>query len=364
MVKSFGNAEIWKLSKKDFSGLLDESIINQIKKRINLQKVEVELTNLNLIKVLGTGTYGNVYLVHHPISDKLYALKVFLRSTIIQLKVFELLQMEKKVMQELDHPLITKLVKTFKDESRFYLLIEYINGIDFFEYLFDKGLLPIQEARFYISCIILAVEHIHSRGIVYRDLKPENILIDNEGYPVLIDFGVSKLVQERTYTLIGTPHYMAPEIVQGAGYSFSCDCWSLGVLLYECLVGKVPFGHEENDLYSIYKDIISFQFKFPKKFMDSPVKGVIEGLLEVEPEKRLKISECKNHEWLHGVNWDYLIGKFSKPPFIPKNQEIETLSGKPFDEVIYVKFIQDYESCTLLEYDEDVQLNEDIFNDF
>ena len=335
---SFGNSELWKLNRNDFLSILDESIINQLRKRMDIHHSEIELKNLNLVKVLGTGTSGNVYLVHHPVTDKLYALKVFLKSTINQMKIFELILMEKAVMQEIDHPLLTKMVKTFKDEYRLYFLLEYISGIEFFEIMLEKGLIPESQTRFYTACIVMALNHIHSRSILYRDLKPENIMIDIEGYPVLIDFGVSKIVTDRTFTLIGTPHYMAPEIVQGSGYSLPCDCWSLGVLIYECLFGKLPFGNEEDDLYSIYKEIISCPLKFPKKIVDIPAKSLIESLLCVNPDLRPTIQECKKDPWFEGINWDYLLGRFVKSPYLPSLAPIDTASGQPIEDIIYVIF--------------------------
>jgi cGMP-dependent protein kinase len=133
--------------------------------------------------------------------------------------------------------MILKLIKSFKDEHRVYFLTEFINGIDLFDALRDIGLCRDHEAKFYIICLLLALEHMSERYIVHRDLKPENVIIDEDGYPKLIDFGTAKLVENRTFTMIGTPHYMAPEVLIGKGYTSQVDLWSLGIMLYEFLCG-------------------------------------------------------------------------------------------------------------------------------
>jgi cGMP-dependent protein kinase len=119
----------------------------------------------------------------------------------------------------LDHVFILKLVKTFKDDNRIYFLTELVQGMDLFDVLRKIGLLTNSKALFYSSCMILMLEHLHERRIAHRDIKPENIMVDKDGYPKLIDFGTAKVVKDRTFTVLGTPHYMAPEIILGKGYN-------------------------------------------------------------------------------------------------------------------------------------------------
>ena len=149
-----------------------------------------------------------------------------------------------------------KLVKTFKDEERIYYLTEYVPGMDLFDVLRELGLLNNKKALFYTACIVLMLENLHERDIAHRDLKPENIMIGDDGYPKLIDFGTAKIVKERTFTMVGTPHYMAPEIIFGRGYSPSSDLWSLGVMVYEFVFGNLPFGEDIDDPFEIY-DVVS-----------------------------------------------------------------------------------------------------------
>jgi cGMP-dependent protein kinase len=124
--------------------------------------------------------------------------------------------------------MIMKLVKTFKDQCRVYFLGEYVLGLDLFDALRKLGTLSDRDTKFYTACLLLALEHLSERNIIHRDLKPENVILDEDGYTKIIDFGAAKIVSGRTFTILGTPHYMAPEIVLGKGYTFSTDIWSLG----------------------------------------------------------------------------------------------------------------------------------------
>jgi cGMP-dependent protein kinase len=112
--------------------------------------------------------------------------------------------------------------------------------------------------------MILALEYLHSNNIIYRDIKPENIMVDNKGYLKLIDMGTAKILKNcKTFTIIGTPHYMAPEIIQGKGYGFHVDIWSVGICLYEFMCGGVPFAEDIDDPYEIYEEIIKSNVRFP-----------------------------------------------------------------------------------------------------
>lgn len=167
-------------------------------------------------------------------------------------------------MLQIDHVMIIKLIRTFKDEKRMYFLMEFVRGKDLFHALTELKTLREDAAQFYAACIVLMLEYLHDRKIVHRDLKPENIIIDDEGYPKLIDFGGAKIVEGRTYSRLGTPYYMAPEIILGEGYGFTVDFWSLGIMIYEFLVGQCPFGANENDAYGIYKSILDHNLLFPE----------------------------------------------------------------------------------------------------
>ena len=333
----------WILHRQDFLHLLNENIKKQLLERIELQDDSILLTDLAIVKTLGSGMFGNVFLTVHKLKRKLYALKTVDRRKITAYEIEENVVLERKILLQLDHVLIMKLVKTFKDSKRLYFLLEYIEGMDLFDVLRKLGLLKECDARFYIACILVILEHLHERGIIYRDLKPENMVVDINGYPKLIDFGTAKFVNGRTYTIVGTPHYMAPEIVTSHGYSLAADYWTVGIMLYEFMIGYVPFGEEENDPYAIYEQVQERKLIFPK-WLDNKnrVKEFINQLLSKNPANRLggSFENLKANVWFTGLNWDKITSKELKAPYVPKTTSNESaiesaMSGKKvLDEVI------------------------------
>ena len=211
-----------------------------------------------------------------------------------------------------------------------YILMEHVPGGDFFTRLESCAFfVPENEARFYCANIILAVEFLHSihgrlGGIVYRDLKPENLIVAGNGYLKLVDFGFSKelLGASRTFTLCGTPEYLAPETILGRGYSFPVDWWALGVLLYDASLGSSPFAEAEDyDQMSICRNIIQKRVRFPR-FCDPQLKGLIKRLLKKDPLKRLGSStngakEIKSNEWFAEIDWRALYREEVEAPWIP-----------------------------------------------
>ena len=165
--------------------------------------------------------------------------------------------MEKSILLKIDHPFIVKLVKTLKDEKYIYYLMDYLKGKELFSVIRDIGLLNKEQAQFYIASIILAVNYLHQKKIIFRDIKPENIMVLENGYIKLIDFGTAKELKDKTNSIIGTPHYMAPEVILGDLYSFEIDYWSIGICLYEFCCGILPFGDNEEDPLNIYMAVLN-----------------------------------------------------------------------------------------------------------
>lgn len=153
------------------------------------------------------------------------------------------------------------------------------------------GLVPLSLAKFYIAIILHTMESLHTSSIIYRDLKPENIMVQADGYLKIIDMGTCKnlkgSISNKTFTIIGTPNYMAPEILAGKGYSYSVDLWSLGIILFEFLSGYLPFGEHCDDPYEIYEEILTTQLKFPKYMNDTVANSLIIRLLNRNCESRL-----------------------------------------------------------------------------
>ena len=343
-----GKVTCFVMNQADFKRIIDDNMKNLLSKRIQLQDDNIVLSNLFIIKLLGKGMFGNVFLAARKDRQALYALKTIHRSKIEKYEIHENLVLERRILLQLDHIFILKLVKTFKDSKRIYFLTEFVRGMDLFDVLRELNLVSDRDSKFYMSCMILILEHLHDRDIIYRDLKPENVMVDEDGYLKLIDFGSAKIVNGRTYTIAGTPHYMAPEVITGKGYGVAADYWSLGVMLYEFVSGGVPFGENEKDPYAIYTQVLERKIVYPK-FVDSrlPAKAVIDQLMQKNPALRTggSIENLKAHPWFGTIDWvifiqDSMISKSVQPPFVPetsgfaKEYEYMQRSGKNYDEVI------------------------------
>ena len=148
-------------------------------------------------------------------------------------------------------------MKSLKNETYCFFLLEFINGKNLDDYLTERKYLRNNfETKFYIASLLIIIDYLHKKNIAHRDLKPSNIMIDKIGYIKLIDFGTSKIINDFTQTIIGTPHYIAPEILIGKGYSLTSDYWSIGICMYEIFYGSYPFGNNATDILEVYKDIL------------------------------------------------------------------------------------------------------------
>ncbi|KAH8868372.1 cAMP-dependent protein kinase catalytic subunit PRKX [Schistosoma japonicum] len=173
---------------------------------------------------------------------------------------------------QLNHPFIVKLYWTGHDAKFLYMLFEYVCGGELFKYLREVGHFTSETTRFYTSEIILALKYLHSLHIIYRDLKPENLLLDYSGHLKMTDFGFAKHVKDRTYSLCGTPEYLAPEILQGKGHNHAADWWTTGIIIYEMLVGRPPFYDENDNRLHVYQKIVAGDFDFPDEVTDENAK--------------------------------------------------------------------------------------------
>ena len=198
---------------------------------------ELGLKDLELRATLGTGSFGRVRLVRHIVDTGFYALKILKKSEVVYLKQVDHVKTEKKILEETTHPFIVNLIGAFQDPYNLYLLLEYIIGGEFFSHLRKAGRFPNDTSRYYAAQITLVFEHLHGLQILYRDLKPENLLLDSSGNCKVTDFGFAKKVEYRTWTLCGTPEYLAPEIILSKGHGKAVDWWACGVLIYEMLAG-------------------------------------------------------------------------------------------------------------------------------
>ena len=285
----------------------------------------VQLDDFDLDRTIGTGSFGRVMLANLK-TDKTqqFAIKMLKKENIVMKKQVEHTLNEKKILYSIKFPFIVNLAYFFKDNSNLYMVLEYASGGEMFTHLRKVGKYTEDVARFCASQIVLTFEYLHYLNIIYRDLKPENVLFDANGYIKLTDFGFSKVAELRTWTLCGTPEYLAPEIILSNGYTRSVDWWALGVLIYEMASGSTPF-YADNQL-KIYEKICAGHFRFPSHF-SADLKDLLKTFLQVDVTKRLGnlkngASDIKAHKWFHNTDWMAIYERNVKAPLIP-NQDYD-----------------------------------------
>ncbi|TAQ89182.1 hypothetical protein B7494_g2496 [Chlorociboria aeruginascens] len=310
----------------------------------------LSIDDFQLVRTLGTGTFARVWLVRlaNPAdedSDKVYALKVLRKVEVIKLKQVDHVNHERSVLSDVaGHPFITTLITSFSDYDSLYMLLDYCPGGEVFSYLRKAKRFSENTSRFYAAEIVLILEFLHEReGVAYRDLKPENLLLDAEGHIKLVDFGFAKRLgnsklkssnrivegdgtsidnsKGETYTLCGTPEYLAPEVIQSKGHTTAVDWWALGILIYEFLTGYPPFWN--SNPMEIYKQIVSKPVSFPAEpAISLEAKDLIRQFCTVDRSHRLGnisggAAKVKSHPFFRGVLWDEVYYRKYRGPIIP-----------------------------------------------
>ena len=288
---------------------MSESKIHSIK----LQDYEIG----DIIKIM---PLGKVKIAKSKRTNEYIVIKILIKSEIIKSKQEQHILNELDILEEISHPSIISCLGFTQDEKYLYLAFEFIQGGDLFNLLKVENCFSIDKAQFYAGQIVFVFEYLHSKNIVYRNLKPENILINKNGYIKIADFQFAKVVTDRTYTMCGTPGYLAPEIILNKGHGLSVDWWTLGVLLYEMICGVDPFA--DDDPIKIYENILEGNIQFSSHF-DDKSKSLIKHLLEPDLSRRygnLKngVNDIKNHLFFKSLNWDKLLRQEIEAPFIPK----------------------------------------------
>jgi serine/threonine protein kinase len=286
---------------------------------------KLSLSDFELTSTLGRGSFGEVKQSKLRGNSKMppFALKILSKSLILKHDEVSHIQSEKEILSQIRHPFIVKFFSFFQDSRFLYFLLEYVCGGELFSLLRGSRRFMPEQIRFYSPQIILALDYLHQSGIIYRDLKPENILIDKKGYLKLTDFGFAKKIKDKTFTMCGTPEYMAPETIMKAnGYSFAADWWAFGVLLFEMTEGNSPF-FDKNPIV-VYQKIISGKFKF-RRTVDSDLKKVVQGLLQDE-SKRLgakNVDQIKKMKFFKKVDWNQILLKNVQAPWVPVVNHME-----------------------------------------
>ena len=331
------------IPKEIFFQMLQIPKINDyIKVKMCLEDKSISLSDLYYVTTLGKGKFGEVYMVHNGIF--IYAIKVVSRSFIRnKTKASNYLQNENNILKYLHNQFIIKLVKTFKNKHFFFFLMEYSTGFQM-----DKVLGILSESmninivKFYASLLFLILDYLSKQKIIHRDIKPSNIMVDSSGYIKLVDFGAAKrILNGYAKTMIGTPFFMAPEIIEGKNYSFPADYFSVGICLYYMYYKTYPFGVGKADVYAIYQDILKKPVSFiGLKNQNNSLNQLIENLLDKEPSLRISnLKNVKNFQFFKNFDWDSLVTKKLTPPYLPTNGENYTdqylsNTSKPFEQFI------------------------------
>ena len=311
--------------KKEFDMILSDSNTREyLLKKLAFQNTDIQLSDLFYIKFLGKGKFGSVSLVHNK--QNFYAIKA------ISIKMVEREKMlwkyfvnERSIMLSLDHPFIVKMVKSLRNQQYCFILMEFVNELNLDDHLSKKRTRNnIYVTQFYIGSMLLMLDYLQKKQIAHRDIKPSNIMIDPNGYLKMIDFGTAKVLKDYTSTIIGTPHYIAPEILQGKGYSLSCDFWSLGICMFEIFYGIYPFGNTANEVIEIYKDVLKKNLVFPSENSKyTNVNSFIKELLTKKVNERLcNVSKLKHKPFYEGFDFNKLNDFQLNPPYKPVKNDL------------------------------------------
>ncbi|KAG4396341.1 hypothetical protein AAZX31_19G151900 [Glycine max] len=370
-----------KLADADVSEEDQNNLLKFLEKKeteyMRLQRHKMGVDDFELLTMIGKGAFGEVRVCREKTTDHVYAMKKLKKSEMLRRGQVEHVRAERNLLAEVDNNCIVKLYCSFQDDEYLYLIMEYLPGGDMMTLLMRKDILTEDETRFYVGETVLAIESIHKHNYIHRDIKPDNLLLDRYGHLRLSDFGLCKPLDcstleeadfstsqnangstrndehatpKRTqqeqlqnwqknrrtlaYSTVGTPDYIAPEVLMKKGYGMECDWWSLGAIMYEMLVGYPPFYSD--DPMSTCRKIVNWKshLKFPEEVRLSPeAKDLISKLL-CNVNQRLGSNgadEIKAHQFFNGVEWDKLYQM--EAAFIPEvNDELDTQNFEKFEE--------------------------------
>ena len=279
------------------------------------------------ISIIGRGGFGKVWKVCHKQTKKLYAMKEMNKAKIIDKKSEKSVKSERDLLSKLNHPFIINMHFSFQDTDNLYLVMDLLTGGDLRYHICKKRYFTEEQAKFFISCIILGLEYCHYYNIIHRDIKPENLILDSRGYVHITDFGIAKIQTSNNHKeTSGTPGYMSPEVLCGQNHTISVDYFAIGVMGYEFMMGVRPYlGTNRKE---IKEKIMAKQVVIHRKDIKNgwgvEAADFINRLLQRKPGKRLGAhgaSEVKNHIWFKNYNWNDLYNKKLIAPYIPSNED-------------------------------------------
>ena len=309
-----------------------------------------KLEDFKILKILGRGQFGKIYLVYHKQNKLYYAMKSIKKEYLENEKEMDIIFLQKKILQNLEHPFLIGTILCFESEERIYFIMNLIEGISLFNYMIINKNIPEEQVKLYAAIIGLTIDYLHKNGITYRNIRPDNIIIERDGYLKISDFKMNKLFKLNNNFLIveETSEYLAPEQIKSNDDNPQSDWWSYGIILYELLFGIPPFYNEDDN--EIKELILKSELKFPKvSNVSKSAKELIKKLLNKNPESRLGYSkgfdDIKKMDFFKGINFNDLINKKIEPKYKPilgnilkdKEKNIEVTYDDLVDSKIIIK---------------------------
>jgi serum/glucocorticoid-regulated kinase 2 len=271
-----------------------------------------------MMRIVGKGTFGKVFQVMHKKTKKVYAMKCIRKDVVLENEQMDSLKLEKEILYSIEHPFIVGMDYVFENNLRIFFLMDFIEGGELFRHLVQVRRFPEEQARFMIAQVAIALGHLHSKKIVYRDLKPENVLFNRDGYLLLADFGLATKVEngKLATSFCGTAEYLSPEMLNGDGHDHTVDWWTLGILLYEMLVGIPPFFNKnKHKMYFLIKEH-KVTFPVPEKhniYVSPEAADLINKLLMKKKDERIGakggVKEILEHPFFKDLDIDALMQK-------------------------------------------------------
>ena len=360
------------------SGDFNEALMKELEEKermyTRLKRTKLSPNDFEPLTIIGKGAFGEVRLVREKLTGKIYAMKKLKKTEMVRRGQIDNVKAERNLLADVHDQTVVKLFYSFQDDEFLYLVMEYLPGGDMMTLLMRKDTLTEEVTRFYIAQTVLALETVHRHNFIHRDIKPDNLLLDREGHMKLTDFGLCKPVDPQVllgnkdvnlnenfdklsleqqnkndsetlatwqknrrrlaYSTVGTPDYVAPEVLLKKGYGLECDWWSVGAIMYEMLVGYPPFYSDEP--VSTCRKIVHWRhhLKFPPEVhLSDDAKDLIESLL-CDVEVRLGtngVDEIKQHSFFKGVNWTNIYEE--QAPYVPTvTVELDTQNFEDFEE--------------------------------
>lgn len=273
-------------------------------------------------RTLGTGSFGRVLLVQEKTVPEFRAIKIISKDRVIKTRQVEHTINEKNILFCVECKFVVRLFDYFQDVRCLYFVLEFVNGGEMFTIIQKqkRRRFTEEQTKFFAAEAVLAFDFLHNIDVVFRDLKPENLLIDHRGHIRITDFGFAKRVDDKTWTMCGTPEYLAPEIIVNKGYAHAVDWWAVGVLIFEMRCGHSPF--ESKSQMEMFKRITKRDLVQPKEF-EPELQSLIDGLLQVDLTRRLGnmhngTDDIKSHPYFAGVDWEKYYAQTTISPYQPR----------------------------------------------